>query len=299
MILLTFLSLFMAGGLASCGDTSAIKLKSEYTKLSWADREDGFVFQFDELTKIGGHKISDITFAKSKEDVTIEKIFGEGDDYLSYKWKAICMSAGSFAVSASIDNLTSNELIFTVDEGRLFNMDCSVPNGYQIQYTHMFYHPDNNTYKDFNVTKLNDCFMLIYSDPKGNRFFEKTNKGYDVYYYSEGKWVLTSKAYCDESGVLEFMLRHLYPNSSTKTEEYVKKTNRTKTIDGKVYAVTSLEYCYDDTNVYYNYYSGADGLKLSLRTNIYGDTEQDIIENCNVYKIDRVSQFPVNPPSAE
>lgn len=255
--------------------------------------------QLDESTKLDGHDISNIEFKASKDDVTITKVAGFDDYPLTSEWKAVCMSAGTFTVSATLDNLTSNTLTFTVKDKAVFNMECNIPNGYQLQYKHEYSDRGTTWGASYTITKLNDSYMIMSSNGSNDKFFEKIgNDSYKVYIYANDKTWMETRFTDNESEVLNDMLGILYPRWDTKTKEYVDKKEFDLPIDDKDYPVTYLAYVYDTGNVSYFYHSGADGLKVCIETQIFGApnvvTELSMIEH-----IKTVSEFPVNPPSAE
>lgn len=301
-------SLLMIGSLASCGSKNDFTLRAINPEVRWSERKMGFFFEFDPSTKLGEHKVSNIKFSTSREDVTISKVQGEGDDYLEYEWRVMPNNpeVGSFTLSATIDNLKSNTLTFTTKQAEIFNMESSIPNGCEILYQRTDYNGGSTTkyYYDYTVTKLNDSYMVCWEslfrwDRRPKNFYKHRDDGkFEVYGWDIGnqKWIHTSNV-ITESEVLskDGALNELCPDPLTKTEEYAKKEEHSDSIDGKLYTCTYLKYYFGNQIVFYRYLSDG-GLKLCSFADIRSSNYEDIL-SCSLYKINHPDAYPFNPPA--
>lgn len=308
LFLSSFLMIGSLVGVAGCSSNNGFVLRAINPENRWSDRGMGFFFEFDPSAKLGDHKVTDIEFTTSIENVTIEKVTGEGDDYLKYEWRAMPKTpeVGSFTLVANIGDYKSNTLTFTTKAAVTFNFECNIPNGTEIVYSQTDYNGGSTTkyYYTYTLTKLNDSYMLSWESlfrwsRRPQTYYEhRTDGKFSVYAWNiDGqKWEKTSNV-LTESEVLskDHALNYLCPNPLTKTEDYSEKEEVKDMIDGKDYTVTRLQYYFENTIENYRYLND-NGLKLLTFANIHARSSYAQLIGCCVDKINHPTAFPYDAP---
>lgn len=286
-----------SGG-SSGGDPSGDHFDITYgetRKLTLATKEQGFDVKINLNSVLNKHNINDLYLWCDDTQMTFNKVAGEGSDLSSYLFKVYLSQVGEFTIKAKIGNLESDHwLVFTMVEGGMLQMECSIPDGYCINFTTTSERHTNH----YSFTRVGDDFMA------GIDVYYK--KQYDRYvkYYKDSKDRWVSDGFIDLTEIYLEGLKQLCPEPITKEIECEEKVNSTVSIEDQQFTVIKADYIFkyswmsgNECHFTYNYYSQGD-LKISLKTSHYPLYDTFDVRNAYINKIETgITEFPVPGPT--